>query len=228
LCCVLLSAHITEEEADRFCEEQELKRENFCHIEEKGPNEGELVINMPCRRLLGRPASHVSCQAYGSYRPAVCGSYLCRVAVQYKAGLLTLKEALKEIRKAYRTGRVSYFNWVQTDEEGMLQRASLIPALLERAREIYSGFEDPNLELEDVENVFVAEAFTPIFNPASPMAHFQLNMLLDIFDRGELEITDLLDAHVLRSVLEEDRKFVEAVALEVVKKIRSLFRKEEL
>ena len=223
----MLSALVTEEEADRFCEEQGLKKENFCHVEKVGPNEGELVITMPCRRLLGKPAAYVHCRAYGGFRPAVCGSYLCRVAVQYKAGFLELDEALQDINRAFCTGNVTYFNWVQTDDEGQLLRASMIPHLLDAARLAHADLENPTLSLEDVENVFVAEAFTPVFVPASSVEHLKLNMLFDIFDRGELELKDLIGESRIALLGPGEEELAKAVALTVVQRFRSLFTKED-
>jgi hypothetical protein len=223
----MLSAKITEEEAEKFCEEQELKKENFCHTEEIGPNVGDLVITMPCRRLLGRPADYVSCRAYGDYRPAVCGSYLCRVAVQYKTGLLELDEAVELIREAYATGNVAYFNWIKTEDEEHLMRASLVPRLLKVAQEAYAAVEDPAISLEDVENIYVAEALTPVFVPATPQDHLRLNLLFDIFDRGALDLEDIIGMQAVELLDEGEEKFASMIAKQTISRFRALFKKEK-
>ena len=168
----MLSAKVEEEEADRFCTEQGLKKENFCHRAEgeHDPNKGSLVITMPCRRLAGRPTAYVRCRAYGDYRPDVCGAYLCRVAIQYKAGFLELDEAHEELKRAFRTGNVALFNWTRGENEGKLLQASVIPTLLETAREVYRTIDNPSVSLEDVENIYVAEAFTPVSIPSTEVS----------------------------------------------------------
>lgn len=224
----MLSAKVEEEEADRFCAEQGLKKENFCHIAEgeNDPNKGDLVITMPCRRLAGRPTEYVRCRAYGGYRPEVCGAYLCRVAIQYKAGFLELDEALRELKKAFQTGNVAYFNWVQGEHEGRLLRASVIPALLEMARDAYKTIESPSVDLEDMENIYVADAFTPVFIPSSHTDHLKLNMIFDIFDRSDLELTDIIAPIHLEGLTEDELELVERVGMLVVSKFRSMFTEE--
>lgn len=224
----MLSAKITEEEADRICSEWPIKKENFCHIATapNDPNSGDLIIRMPCRFLLGRTADYVSCRAYGGFRPKVCGDYLCRIAIQYKTGFIELDQALKDIKTAFRTGNPIIFNWTQSGDEGQLIKASMIPQLLKVAQDAYYAASNPSLSLEEVENVFVAEVFTPMFRIASPTDQLHLNMLFDIFDRGELELADILKPSLVEEIPPDARDLVEFVMLKVVAKFRTLFTKE--
>lgn len=228
LCCIMLSAKIEEEEADRFCKEQGLKKENFCHRAEgeHDPNKGDLVITMPCRRLAGRPTAYVRCRAYNQYRPEVCGAYLCRVAMQYKAGFLEFDEAHAELKKAFVTGNVGYFNWTQVEAEGRLLQASVIPALLDQAKEAYKTIKNPTVSCEDMENIYVADAFTPVFIPSSHTEHLKLNMIFDIFDRAELELTDIIAPIHLEGLTEREIELAERIGMLVVSKFRSMFTED--
>ena len=231
LCCVMLSAAVTEEEADVISEENGLAKEKFCHVEQKGegPNAGRLVLNMPCRFLLGRPTSHTACRIYGDdkTRPSVCETYLCRVAMQYKTGVLELEPARKILRDAFVSGKASLFNWIGLTGEKELQSSAVIGPLRQEASRMVEEYGDEGklgvLDEREVGDILIAKNVTPVYAIHSDLAHLELNLLLNFYDRGDHELKDVIPQRVLDQLGERDKEVAMMVYSGILGRLRSLF-----
>ena len=118
ICCVVLRASCTKEEADIICPE------NPSLFAEPNPEqkEGPLLIKFPCRYLRGRAMRSCFCTIYGKVRPKVCVGYYCRVAALYRQHELDLEQALGQLRKAYETRDASLFNWGGDELDALVAR----------------------------------------------------------------------------------------------------------
>ncbi len=229
LCCVMLSARVRKEEAEIISEENNLPQEKFCHIEKEGegPNVGELVLNMPCKFLLGRPSDYTGCRIYSRTRPSVCETYLCRVAMQYKTGVLDLGEAVHKLRETFAEGRPALFNWMGLKGEVALQQSAIIKPLREEAALMVKEFGEEGrlgtLDTEEVGNILIAKHVTPTYLVHSDFAHLELNLLLNFFDRGDHELNDIIPQNVINRWAPEEQKLAMYVYTGLLAKIRSLF-----
>jgi len=230
LCCIMLSAHVTEDEASVIAEENGLDTKKFCHKEAKGegPNVGKLVLNMPCRFLLGRPTSHTGCRIYAKTRPSVCETYLCRVAMQYKTGVFSLEQAHQVLKKAFATGDAGLFNWIGLKGETALRSSMVIKPLREEAAKMVTEFgENGHIGILDeraVGDILIAKAITPTYLVHSDMAHLELNLLLNFFDKGTHELKDVVPQHLVDKMTEEERELAFNVYDGLLKKLRGLFK----
>lgn len=107
LCCVVLQASCSREEAERVCPQQP---ERFARPSDRLA-ENKLLISFPCMFLKGRVMHAVCCSAYEKGRPKVCESYLCRIAVRYRQYEIELEEAEQLLQQAYLSRDVTIFNW---------------------------------------------------------------------------------------------------------------------
>lgn len=229
LCCVMLSARVTEEEAEIISEENSIPKEKFCRIEEEGegPNVGKLVLSMPCRFLLGKPSDYTGCRIYGKTRPAVCETYLCRIAMQYQTGVLDLDEAAKLLREAFVSGKPSLFNWMGLKGELELQNSAIIgPMREEAAKMIEECGEDGKLGVlteQEVGDILIAKRITKMYFLHSDLAHLELNLLLSFYDRGDHELTDVIPNHIVDRMNEGERELAMFVYTGLLAKLRSLY-----
>ena len=233
LCCTMLSAKVSEEKAETISEENNIPKEKFCHIEEEGtgPNPGELVLHMPCKFLAGRPADYVRCLIYKKTRPDVCGVYLCRIALQYKNGLVELEEAVSIIRKAYFENKPGLFNWIGLLGEKELQQSVVIPPTREYAKDFVEKFGEDGklggLDAYEVGNIFIAEKVTPTYLIHSDFAHLELNLLLSFFDQGIQELSDVLPQSVIDQLNPEAKELALVIYTAMLTKLRSLYFTED-
>lgn len=117
LCCVVLSAEVKPSEVERLAEWSGRLPSEIAMVEERPGHGGKLVLKRPCIFLLGKAGEYVNCRAYGMERPKVCGSYLCKLAIRYKAGVCTLHEALFILRASItHKGDIGMFNWSSDPE----------------------------------------------------------------------------------------------------------------
>ena len=226
LCCVMLSARIEDDEAVTMAEENDLEVDDFTQIEPEGfgANPGKRVLSMPCYFLFGKPADHVRCAAYTRFRPGVCHSYVCKVALAYRTGVCELEEALSTLRTAYQTGRRDLFNWDGRTEEGALQVASLIPHLRRQAADIFDSLGQPeNVDKETLETLLVAEMVTPVYDFSSEFRHFGFNMLMNVHERGALDLTDVLKEDDVKDWDDEQKSFAADVVGLTLDRVRTHF-----
>jgi len=233
LCCVMLSVQVSSENREIIAEENNIPQKKFCHTEPTGtgPNPGEEVLTMPCRFLLGRPMDYVSCRIYGKTRPDVCPTYLCRIAIQYKLGIVELNEGLRLLDKAYRTGQVSIFNWWDREGDKELQQSMLMAPLREEATEMVENYGVDGLlgelDEEEVGDILIAKSLTPAYLVHSDFAHLELNLLLAFFDRGDHELKDVIPESLIRSWTSKERQVAMVVYTGLLWKLRSLFKTRE-
>lgn len=132
LCCVVLSAEVTLEAVEKLSNWSGKLPTEIAMLEHRQfQGKGNLVLKRPCVFLLGKPMQYVSCRAYGTERPAVCGAYLCKIAIRYKAGACSLQEALFILNASVsRHGGISMFNWsADPSYEGDKNDGDLIVAM---------------------------------------------------------------------------------------------------
>lgn len=117
LCCVVLSAVVDPDEIEELAKWSGKLPTEISMVEKLPfPGAGKLVLKRPCVFLLGKPGEYVSCRAYKTKRPHVCGSYLCKLAIRYKAGACSLNEAIFILRGSVSlSGDLGLFNW--SDDE---------------------------------------------------------------------------------------------------------------
>lgn len=229
LCCVMLSAQVHEDEAEIISEENSLPKEKFCHIEKQGegPHADKLVLNMPCKFLLGRPMDYTGCRIYGKTRPAVCKTYLCRTAMQYSTGILDLEEALQRLREAFTRGNPALFNWAGLEGEVALQQSAVIGPLRNEATRMVEEYGDEGklgvLNEGEVGDILIAKSVTPVYAIRSDLAHLELNLLLNFFDQGGHELKDILPQSVLDEMGKRDKEVAMTVYSGVLRRLRSLF-----
>lgn len=223
LCCVVLAARTQKEEAERLLEQanatgrhpHDVTIDQFCTLQESPPYRGELVMNFPCVYLKGSVLNYVACRAYDLDRPSVCGSYLCKIAVQYKLGLISLPEAKFLLRGSFLSGDVGIFNWNQGEAQPDEQRISLlmdVSSFVDRIKE--AGVKEEDWDWA------VAQYITPEYLPSSAVSRSLLNMHLSNVDHEnfnlELYVPELYEgwseveraaaSHTLESVLRDIRK----------------------
>jgi hypothetical protein len=119
LCCVVLSAEVKPSEVEMMANWSGRLPTEIAMVEERPfAGQGKLVFKRPCIFLMGKPTEYVSCRAYQTERPEVCGAYLCKLAIRYKAGACSLNEALFILRASVTSkGDIGMFNW-SSDPEG--------------------------------------------------------------------------------------------------------------
>jgi len=135
ICCRILIAHVSEEEAGRMCREHGIAPGVFS--EPGGSSLADTAaaargrshrIIMPCyfqQMVDGRSR----CTVHEAYRPAVCTGYLCRVAIEYDQGLLPLEDARLLLRVSGTHHAGALFNWTGDPEESRLLQRVIISRL---------------------------------------------------------------------------------------------------
>lgn len=191
LCCVALHATCTREEAVELCEVRHESLEGFAEelvYEQDGDdhNKGDPIlkngmpsvhIKFPCRYLRGRLMYAVACAVYGDPRPEVCRSYLCKIAIQFKAREVTLDEGLSKLRSAYWQNDASVFNWSGSSGEAVLSLTSdALDAVAEMKRE---GIPSVMIDYE------IAAGVTPLYVPESRHDLNLTSMHFHAFDHRE-------------------------------------------
>jgi Fe-S-cluster containining protein len=170
LCCAILNASCTPEEAeaanpgnpDRFARPDE-------NVEK-----GKLRIRFPCMHLKGRTLGGVLCAVYDKQRPAVCVSYLCRIAMLYAQRGIELNQAMHQLRIAFWSGDVTIFNWCGEDGEEVLMQRQAVWKLADKLRE--EGNSEMGVDF------WVAQQSTPSYWPSTPLEHSLFSMHFLNFD----------------------------------------------
>lgn len=219
LCCFMLSARTTQEEAEKVEAEHGIKSSLFTCVEEFGPNKGELVIRMPCKFLQGRILDHVFCKAHEKYRPEVCGAYLCKMAQKYVMGMISLGEAKFWLKFAYLRADVNIFNWSGDQESDRLLAVSMISNYADQLRG--EGADQTSI------NISVAERITPVYKIKSDTDHLVLNMHFDAFDRGDVDYKLFMDQEEIDGLDKWDAELAKDVIKFVVAEFRERFTRSE-
>lgn len=219
VCCFMLSAVVTPDEIHKLCKWSGDLPTEITHIEEHGPNKGLLVFNRPCKYLLGKPLKYVRCRAYGTDRPAVCGSYLCKLAIQYKVGLCTRSEALFLLREAFLRGDPTIFNWSEDQDDP--EQKLMMQSAANRAR---SALRDRGVE-EPMIDVMITGALLPQYILPTRAHEIGLRAHLFMSDQDEVNIHLLYEPEELETMSPEEL----AIALETQRRymrvIREMFEK---
>lgn len=220
VCCFMLSARCTDEEAAQIEKEHGVTVDRLTHIEVIGPNKGKRVLKVPCKLLKGRPLDHAFCSGYKGFRPEVCHSYLCKVAQRYSLGMISYHEALFWLRTAMITDDVTIFNWsTEGDQDDRLMVASMIGKFADKLRDL--GADQRHI------NVAVAERITPRYFFKSPEDRFALEMHFSAFDRGDVDPTLFVSKDKIAQWDPVVRSFAVEMIRAVMEEIRSRFDKED-
>lgn len=115
VCCVVLKAYCTPEEAEATAAHGGVDVRRF--VKERPNDSGDVLMHFPCTFLRGRVMSHVACAVYDGPRPPVCGSYLCKIAINYTTQRISLVDAIHALNIAFMKGDYSIFNWTGQDRE---------------------------------------------------------------------------------------------------------------
>lgn len=177
VCCFVLHARVSHSEADRIVQEHGIKREDFV---EAGSilYPDDLTIKMPCMFLLGKPLGKwTACKIHDLYRPEVCGSYLCKLAIRYQLGTISLNEARYWLRYAILSKDLSIFNWVKDRSEA---KVILSAAIANRI-----GMMRKEEMTEEQIKMAVAALVTPHYLLKSQLDGLALDMHFATHDRGD-------------------------------------------
>jgi hypothetical protein len=219
VCCFMLSARCTDEEAERIEKDHGISVDRLSHIEAIGPNQGKRVLKVPCKLLKGKPLDHAFCKAYRGFRPEVCHSYMCKIAQRYSLGMMSYHEALFWMRTALITGDVSIFNWTsEGDQDDRLMVASMIGNFADNLRNL--GADQQHI------NLAVAERVTPRYFFKSPQDRLALEMHFSAFDRGDIDPTLFVTKDKISYWAPEVHQFAVEMIRAVMEEIRSYFEKE--
>lgn len=238
ICCVVLSARVEEDEAKEFhrqAVESGLEPKEFGDVftvEEIGPHQGDTVFRFPCKYLRGKPLDYVSCAGYSLDRPSVCRSYLCKIAIKYSLGLITIKEAQFTLRSSFLSGALDLFNWTHPkldDPDGIQQEIDeqkliFYNHLNEQAqRMIDSGTP------RDLVGMVVSAQITPVLDFKNAACHVLFNMHMAALDRDYIEPRVYVEADEVDSWPPEKKVFATQIVKHVLTELRDLFAtKEEL
>ena len=244
LCCVVLNAQVGEPEAKRLLEQAnatgrhpyDITMPQFCTFRkslswkegEPGSEEGkgELMINFPCVYLKGSILNYVSCRVYDLDRPAVCKSYLCKIAVQYKLGLISLGEAKFSLRSSFMQGDVSIFNWSHERSKAGSPGEDRI-SLVSHVAEFVDRIKAAGVPEEDWQWA-VAHYLTPSYQHSSDLARSLFNMHLSNVDHENFDL-ELYIPEIAEKLNERERVVALQVLEAVLRDIRALFiRSDEI
>ena len=225
LCCVVLAARVEKGEAEQLLEQanatgrhpHNVTMEQFCTVQDSPPYRGELVMNFPCVYLKGSVLNYVACRAYDLDRPSVCGAYLCKIAMQYRLGLISLPEAKFLLRASFLSGDVGIFNWNQGDAAPDEQRISMlmdVAGFVDRIKE--AGVKEEDWDWA------VAQYITPEYLPSSAVARSLLNMHLNNVDHENFNL-ELYVPELYEGWSEGERAAASCVLEAVLRDIRKLF-----
>ncbi len=181
ICCFILHAKVTHAEADRIVEENKICKDDFAIETEIGKSlyPDNYTIKTPCMFLLGRPLGEwTACRIHGKFRPEVCRTYMCKIAIRYQIGTVSLGEAKYALRSAVLTKDLSIFNWSSNSD----QEAKLLLSfqLASRVRQLRKD----NLSEEDIK-MAMASWVTPRYTIKSVLDELVLDMHLATHDRGD-------------------------------------------
>lgn len=222
VCCYILHARVTESEADRIIKEQKINKDDFAIHTEIGKclYPDSYTIKTPCMFLLGNPLGRwTACRIYGQFRPAVCVSYMCKIAMRYQMGTVCLGEAKYSLRSAILAGDLSIFNWTSSDQEAKILIASHVATMANQLRK-------DNVP-EDQIKMAMASWITPRYLLKSALDELALDMHFATHDRGDDDPLVFFTKDEI-SNLEKlpQRSVIEQVITRVLSTVRNYFVSE--
>jgi len=221
LCCVVLSAQVKPSEVESLANWSGKLPRDIARIEEAPyPCEGRIVLHRPCVFLLGKPTEYVRCRAYDTKRPAVCESYLCKLAIRYKAGLCTLNEALFVLRASVSAyGDLGMFNWSNDQSR---DRADQNVAEIIAARRVLSFLNpEDNAALEVSFSLY--EKLRKRYKFTSKEHEVLLSAMFTNFEGKSIELDHYLAPKQMVGWSERDKEIAKQVIYQVVSDFRSVF-----
>lgn len=225
LCCVVLSAEAKPSEVEHLANWSGKLPRDIAMIEEAPyPCEGRIVLHRPCVFLLGKPTEYVRCRAYDTKRPAVCESYLCKLAIRYKAGLCTLNEALFILRASITAyGDLGMFNWSSDESRDRADQnvAEIIAA--RRALSLLNPEDDAALEL----SFSLYDRLRKRYKVASKEHEILLSAMFTNFEGKSIELDHYFAPKQMAGWSERDREIAKQAVYQVVSDFRSIFTVEE-
>lgn len=220
LCCVVLSAEVKPNEVERLANWSGRLPTEIAMAEHFPVHKGKLVLKRPCVFLLGKPGEYVSCRAYSMDRPKVCGEYLCKLAIRYKAGACTLNEALFILRASvtYR-GNIGMFNW-SSDKEGN-DNDETLAAIVAANRSLKML----NQDSKALDNVRIAlfEKLRPNYRFASDAHETIFAAIMVNCENEVLELNHFFDEEEIEAMDEREREVSLKAAHQVVENLSQFF-----
>lgn len=225
ICCFILNARVTKEEADKISGDNNVKFEDFAVLTDIGQvlYPDDYTIKVPCTFLLGKPLGKwTACRIHNKIRPAVCGSYLCKMAIRYQLGTISLGEARYWLRLAIQVKDLSIFNWIKDSQEAKILISSAVATRISQLRK-------ENVPDEQI-RMMVASLVTPNYTIRSPLDDLTLCMHFATHDRGDNDPKVFFSSEEL-----EDQKLsslspialVEMTIERVVSTFRKYYQKSE-
>jgi hypothetical protein len=176
--------------------------------------------------LRGRTLEFVSCAIYGLDRPNVCRSYLCKIAIRYSLGLITLQEAQFTLRASFLSGDLGLFNWTQNRGE---DQVSVEQEVEDQKLVFYNHLNEQSRQMiadgvpRDLVGMLVASQLTPVMQFKNTATHVLFNMHMAAFDRDYVEPRVYVDEDVVDTWMPEQRAFAARVIRYTLSEIRDLF-----
>lgn len=232
ICCVVLSAKVDDAEAKEF--HQQALNAGFgpqdfgdvFAIEELGPHTGDLVFRFPCPYLRGKPLDFVSCAGYSLDRPSVCRSYLCKIAIKYSLGLITIEEAQFTLRSSFLSGALDLFNWTHcrsddpesVEQEIEEQKLIFYNHLNEQAQRMLDEGTP-----RDLVGMVVSSQITPVLDFKNAACHVLFNMHMQALDRDYIEPKVYVEEEIVDGWTPEKKVFATQIIKHVLTELRDLF-----
>lgn len=217
LCCIVLRAVVEQKETDLFLRTAKQKGfgPSFCERFYKVEKD-QLLIDMPCPFLEGKVLQRTACLAHSlPERPSVCQRYLCKVAIKYQLGLITVREGQQLLRASLVLGEASIFNWIGSSDPSEEQVIRAMQASEVAAALRHSGADDEVISLITCSNLI------PTYEISSTFAKLVLGMFLFNVDKGNIDAEMFLDVSEFG---DQAKQFADRIVQTVMSQIRSLFR----
>lgn len=215
-CCFMLSAVVTKKEVRRLSKWCGLLPTQIARVEEKGRNEGKLVFHRPCVFLMGKPFNYVSCRAYLARRPAVCPEYLCKIAIQYRAGICSLSEGLFLLREAFNKADPTIFNWTSDDRD---EDWFMIRTAAEHARKKLREEKIP----EPVIDIMIADVILPNYQLKGPVQETVMRAILRCAEADEINPLLFWDIGDLAQFSEKEYDAMVTMQRRIFHRLRDLY-----
>lgn len=216
----MLSAGITQEELITIAEWSSMLPSQIARVEKFGVNEGHLVFHRPCIFLLGKPLNHVNCRAYRSKRPKVCEIYLCKIAIQYKMGIVSLHEGLFLLREAFNRSDPTLFNWTGSDDgESFLMLRSAADQARKKLRE--EMYPDPVID------VIIADVILPRYEFVSSIQETTFRAILKSAQEDRIDPLLFFDVEELVEFTPEQIDAVIATQRQIFHRLREMFKEQK-
>jgi hypothetical protein len=120
--------------------------------------------------LLGKPLGKwTACRIHSKIRTEICRSYLCKIAIRYQLGTISIGEARYWLRTAILDRDLSLFNWAKDDQDAKIMIAvSIENRIREMRKQGISEERDPSSG--------IASLITPTYRIKSALDELTLDM----------------------------------------------------